>query len=89
MDIELTEEQQMIRDMIYDLAEKHIKPKAAERDVTGEFPADVIKKLAELNLLGICVPEEYGGAGLDSMQHVNSRGNLSCLCFNRSNCRGA
>jgi butyryl-CoA dehydrogenase len=80
MDIELTEEQQMIRDMIYDLAEKHIKPKAAERDVTGEFPADVIKKLAELNLLGICVPEEYGGAGLDSMSSTLIVEEISRAC---------
>ena len=65
MDIELTEDQKMIKDMIYQLAEKDIKPKAAERDITAEFPSNIINKLAELNLLGICVPEEYGGGGLD------------------------
>ncbi len=80
MELELTEEQKMIRDMIYDLAEKDIKPKAAERDVTGEFPADVIKKLAELNLLGICVPEAYDGAGLDTMSSALIVEEISRAC---------
>jgi alkylation response protein AidB-like acyl-CoA dehydrogenase len=55
----------MIRDMVRDFAIKEVKPGAGKRDETGEFPFDLCKKLGELGLMGINVPEEYGGAGLD------------------------
>lgn len=80
MDIELTEEQNMIKNKIYELAEKDIKPKAAQRDITGEFPMDVISKLAELNLMGIYVPKEYGGAGLDTLSSVIIVEEISRAC---------
>lgn len=65
MDFELSENHLMIRDMVREFAEKEIKPGAFERDETGAFPFDLCKKLGELGLMGIIVPEEYGGAGLD------------------------
>ena len=67
MDFELTEEQQMIRKMVRDFAEKEIVPIAQEMDEKGEFPWETIRKMAPLGLLGLPIPEEYGGAGADSV----------------------
>lgn len=65
MDFELTKDQQMIRDVVRDFAQTEIVPKAAEIDKTGQFPLDIVKKLAELDIMGLPFPEEYGGAGGD------------------------
>lgn len=62
MDFSLTEDQKMIQQMARDFAVNELEPKAAELDKTGEFPKDAIKKMAELGLLGMVVPEQYGGA---------------------------
>lgn len=67
MDFALTEEQQMVRDMARRLAETEIKPRAAELDEKHEHPADLVKMMGELKLLGIAVPEEYGGGGMDNV----------------------
>ena len=67
MDFELTEEQQFIRQTVRDFAQKEIAPRSAEIDRTGEFPHDIFNKMAELGLLGLPFPEEYGGAGADAM----------------------
>jgi short/branched chain acyl-CoA dehydrogenase len=69
MDFTLTDEQQMIRDMCREFAEQEIKPRAEEMDHTGQFPYDLIKKMAELGLLGLPFPEEYGGAGADFLSY--------------------
>src|SRR5438270_868672 len=65
MKIELTEEQSMIRDAVRDFALGAVAPMADEIDQTGVFPADLIRQAADLDLMGIIVPAEYGGAGLD------------------------
>ncbi len=67
MDFELTEEQQMIRDAAREFAQSEIAPVAAEFDQSGEFPVDTIRQAGELGFMGIEVPEEYGGAALDSV----------------------
>ena len=67
MNFELTEEQQMIRKMVRDFAEKEIAPIAQETDKTGEFPWQTIRKMGPLGLLGLPIPEEYGGAGADNV----------------------
>lgn len=67
MDFRLTEEQQMIRDAARDFAQSEIVPIASEFDASGEFPAETIRMMGEMGLMGIEVPEEYGGAGLDSI----------------------
>jgi len=64
---EFTEEQLMLRDMVREFAKNEIEPLAAEIDETCEYPMQNIKKMAELGLLGIPFPEEYGGAGMDSV----------------------
>ncbi len=68
--LELSEEHRMIRDAARDFAQNEIAPIAAHFDETGEFPMDTIKKMGALGLMGIEVPEEYGGAGLDTLAYV-------------------
>jgi alkylation response protein AidB-like acyl-CoA dehydrogenase len=65
VNVELSDEQTMIRDAVRDFARGAVAPRAAEIDRTDEFPADLVQQAAALDLLGIVVPEEYGGAGLD------------------------
>ena len=66
----LTEEHEMIRQAARDFAAKEIAPIAAEHDESGEFPFETIKKMGALGLMGIEVPEQYGGAGLDTLAYV-------------------
>ena len=63
MDFEFSEDQKMLRTMVRDLAVNEIEPRASEIDETSTFPEVSIAKLAELGLMGIPFPEEYGGAG--------------------------
>jgi len=63
LDYLLTEEQQAIRELSRTIADEQVRPVAAEYDVTGEFPWPVLKKMAEVDLFGILIPEEYGGFG--------------------------
>jgi len=70
MNFELTKEQQMIKEMVRDFAEKEIKPHAQDWDETAEFPHEVFKKMGELGLLGIPFPEEYGGSGGDTISYA-------------------
>lgn len=67
MDFELTPEQKLIRDLVRDVAQAEFAPRAHEIDETGRFPQENFAKLAELNLMGLPWPEEYGGAGADSV----------------------
>ena len=69
MDFSLSDEQQMIRDMCREFAEDEIKPHAEELDRTGAFPYEIIHKMADLGLLGLPFPEEYGGAGADFLSY--------------------
>ena len=70
MDFELTPEQRAIQSLTRDLAEVEIVPKAGDWDREHRFPDDLYPKLAELGLMGVCVPEEYGGAGADFLSYV-------------------
>jgi alkylation response protein AidB-like acyl-CoA dehydrogenase len=80
MDFALTEEQQMVRDMARRFAETEIKPKAAELDEKHEHPADIVKQLGELKMMGIAVPEEYGGGGMDYVSYVLALIEVSKAC---------
>ena len=66
----LTTEHKMLRDAARDFAQKEIAPIAAEFDESGEFPYNTIKKMGALGFMGIEIPEEYGGAGMDSLSYV-------------------
>lgn len=67
MDFEFSEEEQMLRQMVREFAENEVRPIAAEIDREGTFPEDNIRKAAALGLLGINIPEQYGGSGLSSL----------------------
>ena len=66
----LSDEHKMLRDAARDFAQKEIAPIAAEFDESGEFPHATIKKMGEMGFMGIEVPEEYGGAGMDTLAYV-------------------
>jgi alkylation response protein AidB-like acyl-CoA dehydrogenase len=70
MDFRLTDEQEMIQAAARDFALNEIAPVAAEFDVSGEFPLANIRKMGELGLMGIEVPDSYGGSGLDTIGYV-------------------
>jgi len=80
MDFTLTEEQQMVKDMVQRFAETEIKPKAAEIDEKHQHPAEIVKQLAELAMMGIAVPEEYGGGGMDYVSYVIALIEVSKAC---------
>ena len=65
MDFALTQEQRQIRDTVAAFVDAEVVPRAAEIDGTDEFPRDLIDEMADLGLMGMPIPEEYGGAGLD------------------------
>jgi len=66
------EEHEMIRDMVRDFAKNEIEPVARELDAKGEFPATLVKQMGELGLMGIPVPEEYGGGGMDTVSYATA-----------------
>lgn len=80
MDFELNEEQKMIQEMARDFAEKEIRPKAQDLDKTERHPAEIIRKMAELNLMGIAIPDIYGGAGTDIMSYSVALEEISWGC---------
>ncbi|MEO0051543.1 MAG: acyl-CoA dehydrogenase [candidate division WOR-3 bacterium] len=65
MNFSLTEEQVMLRNMVKDFATKELEPKAAQIDSSSEFPYETIRKLADLGLLSMTIPEKYGGTNFD------------------------
>jgi butyryl-CoA dehydrogenase len=77
---DLSEEAQSVRDMVRDFAESEIRPIAAAIDESHEFPAANVKKMAELGLLGMFVPEEHGGAGMTYLSYVVAIEELSRVC---------
>lgn len=70
MNFTFTEEQLMIKQTAKEFAESEIAPTAVERDLKGEFPYEIIKKLGELGFMGMMVSPEWGGAGLDTISYV-------------------
>src|SRR4030042_189902 len=65
MNFDLTDEQTMIRNMARDFAQEIIRPRAEEMDETGEYPYEILQKMAELGMMGIPFPETWGGSGGD------------------------
>jgi len=70
VDFELSEDQRMIRDMARDFADKELKPIAERLDRESEWPAEIFKKMGELGLMGMILPEKYNGAELDPISYV-------------------
>ena len=67
MEFELTPEQQQVRDLVREFATQEIAPGAGERDEHEELPLDIVKKLGELGICGVPIPEDYGGLGADAV----------------------
>lgn len=72
MDFDLNEDQRMIADMIRDFGEKEITPYRGKWDDDQEFPLHVFKKLGELGLMGVLVPQEYGGSGFSYFEYITA-----------------
>ena len=80
MSIQLNEQQQMLAHMVRDFAEKEIRPHYKKWDELEEFPIEVMKKMGELGLLGIFVPEQYGGSGLSYAEYATVLMELGKVC---------
>lgn len=80
MGFELTEEQKMIRAMVRQFARDEILPRASERDRTKEFPREILSKMGELGLMGMNVPQEYNGAGVDTVSYSVALQEVAYAC---------
>jgi alkylation response protein AidB-like acyl-CoA dehydrogenase len=86
MDFQLSEEQQMIRQAARDFAKNECSPGVIERDEQQRFPADQVKKLAELGFMGMMVAPENGGSGLDTISYVLAMEEISKVDASTSVC---
>ncbi len=75
-----TEEQKMVREMVRKYAESHIKPIAAELDRTHRHPEEICRQLGEMGLMGVAVPTEYDGAGMDNVTYVMALIEIAKAC---------
>jgi alkylation response protein AidB-like acyl-CoA dehydrogenase len=80
MNFDLTSEQAMIKRTIREFAEEEVAPGAMERDKTKQFPTEIFKKLGDLGMLGLPFPEEFGGAGADTVSFAIVTEELSRAC---------
>lgn len=80
MHFQLTDEQLMLQQTIREFAQNEIAPHAERLDQAAEFPAENLKKMAELGLMGMMVPAEYGGSGMDMLSYVLALEELSAAC---------
>jgi butyryl-CoA dehydrogenase len=80
MDVQLSEEQRQVRDLCREFAERELRPNARRWDREHEFPRAAVKQLAELGLLGVAVPAEWGGAGMDTVSYALAMEEISRGC---------
>ncbi|HEY4715500.1 MAG TPA: acyl-CoA dehydrogenase [bacterium] len=80
MDFKLSDEHRMIQEMVGNFANKEVAPIAERLDAEELFPSDNVKKMAEMGLLGMCIPAEYGGAGFDVISYVIAMEEISRVC---------
>ncbi len=80
MNFDLTENELMIRDMVRDFAEKEIRPNIMKWDESQEFPVELFKKAGELGLMGVLVPEEYGGSGFGYNEYIMVIREIAKVC---------
>jgi butyryl-CoA dehydrogenase len=84
MNLDLTDEQRMIRDVARDFAEREVRPIAAEIDRDARFPHETIKRMGELGLMGILTPERWGGAGGDAVAYAVVMEEIARVCGSHS-----
>jgi alkylation response protein AidB-like acyl-CoA dehydrogenase len=80
----LTDEQLMIQNMVREFSRKVVAPTAAERDRTKEFPAENFRQMGELGLMGMMIPEEYGGEAADTVSYVLALSEIAYSCASTS-----
>jgi len=80
MNLDLTDEQRMIREVARDFAEREVRPIAAEIDRDARFPHETIKRMGELGLMGILVPERWGGVGGDTVSYAVVMEEIARVC---------
>jgi butyryl-CoA dehydrogenase len=80
MDFELNDEQRMVRETAREFAVREVRPTAAALDREHRYPAEHIAKLAEMGLMGVAIPPEYGGAGMDYVSYVVAMEEISAAC---------
>src|SRR5687767_10869063 len=80
MDLELTPEQRLIRDTAREFARREVLPQAAAIDRAHEFPRAIVAKLGSLGLMGVAVPQAWGGAGMDTVSYVLALEEISRAC---------
>ena len=80
MNFHFNEEEQEILDMLHDYAVKEVAPRAHEIDEEEKFPMDARNGLAEMGMMGMYFPEEYGGAGMDTLAYIQTVEELSKYC---------
>jgi len=78
--IELTDEQRQVRDLCRQFADEELKPNARKWDVEHHFPREAVRKLGEMGLLGVAVPAEWGGAGMDNVCYAVAMEEISRGC---------
>src|SRR5687768_15011435 len=77
---EADESKKLLMDQVSSFAEDQIKPTAAELDQSGRFPTEIVKQLGEMGLMGMMVPEEWGGAGMDTVSYAMAMEEISAAC---------
>jgi butyryl-CoA dehydrogenase len=80
MNVDLTEEQRQVRDLCREFAEQELRPNARRWDEEHLFPREAVKKLAEMGLMGVAVPTEWGGAGMDAVSYAVAMEEISRGC---------
>ena len=80
MEFNVPKTHELFRQMIREFAEEEVKPLATELDEEERFPVETVKKMAEIGLMGIPIPKEYGGAGGDNLMYAMAVEELSKVC---------
>jgi len=80
MDLALTEEQQLLQKTARDFAQREVAPIAAEIDDQHRFPTELVRRMAELGLMGVAVPEQWGGSGMDNVSYVLAAEEIAVAC---------
>lgn len=80
MNFDLTEDQKLVQQTARDFAKREIEPKAAELDKKARWPEEIVSQMADLGFMGLAIPEQYGGAGLDNVSYVLVMEEISRAC---------
>ena len=81
MDLDLTHEQELIRDTVRSFARERVAPVAEELDRESRFPVELVREMAALGLMGIPIPERYGGSGGDTVREMTFRLGINVLMY--------